>query len=106
MSGKLVFYLYYYEDENLFTDDDGHVVYDIFDLITPQDLFLFRHDNGFNVFTLRTDQDILVEIVPIPDEVCGLQEIPPINLGDDYERIERYMMARAHGYLWPYAEEH
>jgi len=92
--GKLILYLYYYEDENLFTDDDGHVIYDIFTIITPQDLFLFRHDNGFNIFPMKEHNDVLCEIIPVPGEVCSMQEVPEIDLGDDYERIERYEKAR------------
>lgn len=97
--GKLIFYMYYYEDVNLFTDDDGHVIYDIFTIITPQDLFLFRHDNGFNVFPMRGHDDVLCEIIPVPDEVCGLQEFPELDLGDDYERIDRYEKARLSGHF-------
>ena len=96
--GKMMFYLYYYEDDNLFTDDDGHVIYDIFSVITPQDLFLFRHDNGFNVFPMRDHNDVLCEIIPVPDEVCGLQDLLPIDLGDDYERIDRYEKAKLSGH--------
>ena len=35
--------LYYYPDENYFTDEDGYVVYDIFSYITPNELMWFLH---------------------------------------------------------------
>ena len=98
--GKLIFYIFYYENENLFTDDDGHVIYDLFTVITPQELFLFRHDNGFNVFPMKGHDDVICEIIPVPDEVCGLQETPEIDLGDDYERIERYHQAVLAGHYY------
>lgn len=97
VNDKLIFYLYYYEDENLFTDNGGHVIYDIFNIITPQDLFLFQYDNGYNIFPMVWNPNTLCEIIPIPDEVCGLQDIPDIDIGDDYERIERYEKARMSG---------
>ena len=97
MDERLIFYLYYYRDENLFIDDDGHVVYDLFTMITPQNLFMFRHDEGYNTFPMVGNSNILCEIIPIPDEVCGWQELFDIDVGDDYERIERYELAKLHG---------
>ena len=92
--GKFIFYLYYHEDENLFTDDLGQVIYNIFSIITPQDLYLFHHDNGFNIFPLLGHDDAICEIISVPDEVCGLKDIPEIDFGDDFERIKRYANAK------------
>lgn len=60
----------YFEDDNIFTDDDGHIIENIFELITPGDLYLFRSDPGYNVFPLRSNNRVLVEIVG-PDEFPG-----------------------------------
>lgn len=37
-----VFQIYYYVDENIFTDEDGFIIYNIWNYITANDLFLFR----------------------------------------------------------------
>ena len=89
MATQLVFQLYYYERENVFTDGDGHVVYDIFSMITPQDLFLFRYDHGNNCFPIVGDPDFLCEIIPVPGEDCGTVDSP--DFGDDYERCGRLL---------------
>jgi len=86
MQGKMVLHIYYHDRENIFTDDDGHVIYDLFDIITPQDLFLFRFDPGFNCFPVVGDPDVLCEIIIEPGEDCGSPD-----LGDDEERIGRML---------------
>ena len=89
--GKLVFYLYYYEEENFFTDENGWIIYDLFNIITPLDLYLFQTDNGYNVFPMVGHDDVFCEIISVPDECCGLQEFPhPVDMGDDYETLDRY----------------
>ena len=67
-------YLYYYKDENHFTDCDGRIIYNIFTMITPQDLYLFRHDHGDNTFRMKGNRNVLCEITYVPDEVCGVQD--------------------------------
>ena len=87
-----IYHLYYYEHENMFADPDGHVVYDLFSLITPQDLFLFRTDHGNNYFPLVNNPAYMCEITILPGEDCGAVEPlylnykncnPIINLYDD-----------------------
>lgn len=90
---KPVIYLFYYEDENFFTDEYGEIIYNMFDMITPQDLFMFKYDRGYNLFPHKKDRTILYEIITIPEEICGEQELY-IDVGDDYERMERYEKAR------------
>ncbi len=87
---KLVFYIYYYENENIFTDDDGHVIFDLFSIITPQDIFLFKYDNSVNLFPMKGHDDILCEIIPVLDE----EDVLSFDTGDDYERINRYEKAK------------
>lgn len=86
-------FIYYYEEENVFTKDDGRVIFNIFDIITPNDLYLFRYDPSFSCFSMKDNRNILVDIISVPEEVCGWIEIPDIDLGDDWERIERYERA-------------
>ena len=97
MNNKLVFYLYYYEDENLFTDDGGHVVYDIYNLITPQDLYMFRNDEKYTCFALKGYRDAICEIIIIPKEYFKYPEVPDIDFGEDYERLQRYEKAKTMG---------
>ncbi len=94
MRRKLIFHLYYYEDENLFVDDDGHVIHDLFNIITPHNLFMFKQDFGYNLFPVVGKRNVLCEIIPMPDEVGGPKEI---DIGDDYERIGRYETAKLSG---------
>lgn len=96
---KSYFYINYYQDENIFTDECGNIMYDIFTVITPQNLFMFRHDYGNNCFPMVGNPDILCEIILVPDEVCGLHEIYDLDPGDDYERIMRYEEAKWNGGL-------
>ncbi len=76
LSEESVVYLYYFEEDNYFVDCDGHTIYDIFSLITPSDLLLFRRDNAINVFPLRGTpwhSRRYVEITPwSAEEVCLL----------------------------------
>ena len=46
--------LYYYPEENYFTDEDGYVVYDIFSYITPNELTWFLHNKESLCF-IRAD---------------------------------------------------
>ena len=66
MGQQIVIHLYYHERENVFTDSEGQIVYDIFTMITPQDLFLFRYDPGMTCFPLGGDPDFLCEIITEP----------------------------------------
>lgn len=77
----MTLYIYYYEDENVFTDEDGHVIYDTFDIITPNDIYLFKHDPAFNSFRMVSDREVIVQIIYIPGELCRFDEVPIINFG-------------------------
>ena len=35
-------YLFYEKGDNVFLDEDGYIIWDIFSLVTPNDLYLFR----------------------------------------------------------------
>lgn len=47
-------YLYYYEDENLIRDEDGNIIYDIYRLVSPQDIYMFKTSKqGYVVFNTK-----------------------------------------------------
>jgi len=50
-------------EENFFLDECGQPIHNIFELITPNDLFLYREDPGHNIFPLRDHKDVWVEIL-------------------------------------------
>ena len=105
---RLVLYIYYHKDENIFVDEDGHVIYDIFTVITPIDLFLFRRDPGFSCFHMVGKSDILCEIITIPDDVRGLDmdtyhrfcAESDLYFGEDHERNHRFEEAKSSGCFW------
>lgn len=95
---RSTFYLYYYENENLFTNERGQIVFNMFELITPNDMFLFRKDDNFNCFPMRNNRDAFIQIIPIPFEFWAWQEVAYLDIGDDLERVKRYEEARLYGY--------
>ena len=58
---KDVLYIYWDPDENVFVDEDGLWVIPT-DLITPNDLYLWRQDHDFNLFPMRGSEDVAVQI--------------------------------------------
>lgn len=85
-------YLYYYEDENLFVDQEGEAVFDLFRTITPSDLFLFRHIlDDYENFPMVDHPEITVHIITVPKEpICGRLHIPELDLKQSYEQYEIY----------------
>jgi len=63
--------LWYYPEDNLFIDDNGFPVFDIFRMITPNDLFLFRHDKEYTLLSCSTNPKIGVELF-YPDDDYSL----------------------------------
>lgn len=59
---KEVLYLEYDSVENSFYDDGGFHIDNILDFLKPSDLFLFRNDYDYNVFTHRSNKDIVCVI--------------------------------------------
>lgn len=54
--------LYYLPDENKFTDEDGYVIFDIYRIITPNDVFLFRELQDYLIVKHATTPGLLVEM--------------------------------------------
>lgn len=56
-------HLQYWPHDNLITDGNGDVVYDIFSIITPSDLAMFKDNPYWDMYFLHVSQsDILVGI--------------------------------------------
>lgn len=56
------FGIYYDADNNWFIDEDGYVIYDIYDLITPNDVFLFKERLRYMIVSYKHNKKIGVEI--------------------------------------------
>lgn len=85
-------YLYYYEKENIFVDEEGEVIFDLFRAITPSDLFLFRNIlDDYENFPMVDHPEVTVRIISIPKEpVCGRLHIPALDLQKCFEQYEQY----------------
>lgn len=58
-----IIYIYYNKKDNIFYSIFDSPIYNIFEFVTPQDILLFKNDPGYNIFSYRYNDDILVEIV-------------------------------------------
>lgn len=90
-----VFGIFYDADNNWFVDEDGYIIYDLFSIITPNDLFLFRYKQEYMLVPYRADKKMGVEIFFPDDEWFDLPEIimskannetsyPEIMIGGEY----------------------
>lgn len=95
-------YLVYYENENYFVDlETDQILFEIYNVITPSDLFLFRHDpDKFCKFPWVMDRHVTVHIIFVPiGEICSdyvgyLKMVETNDLKDDYDRYEKYERTR------------
>lgn len=62
MGYDAILYLTYEPEENTFYDECGFRIVNIFEIISPNDLLLFRHDSHNCCFLKRDEYDILVVI--------------------------------------------
>lgn len=64
--------LYYDEENNVFIDGEGEVVFEIFEIITPNDLYLFKHNQTDTIVNHSTLPGMLVVLYwPDQDFVYG-----------------------------------
>jgi len=84
--------LYYYESENIFVDEEGEIVYDLFRIITPSDLYLFHEiPDDYEFFPMVDHPDVDVYILTIPKEpICGQLYNPQLDLRNCYELYEEH----------------
>lgn len=94
--------LYYLKDDNVFMDGEGEIVFEIFEVISPNDLYLFKRNKEHTIVNHHTEPGLLVDLYwPEEDEyyfdnsLCHDYSI--MDIGDDEERIERYEKARLSG---------
>jgi hypothetical protein len=55
--------VFYNPIENIFYDQCGIRIINIFEIITPNDLFLFKHDNNNCYFRMKDEPYIICEIM-------------------------------------------
>jgi len=80
--------LYYLKEDNVFIDGEGEIVFEIFEIITPNDLYLFKRHKTYMIVNHRTEPQIFVELYWPEDEE---------ERYFDEERIERYERAKSSG---------
>ena len=59
--------LFYDADRNVFIDEDGFIIWSIFEVITPNDLFLFKRNQEYMLVRHRSIPELLVELY-YPDD--------------------------------------
>jgi len=59
--------LFYDEERNIFIDEDGFIVWDLFEIITPNDLFLFKLNKEYMLVKHVSMKEVLVEMY-YPDD--------------------------------------
>lgn len=63
-----IIYLWWDPRDNAFYDPHGARLSNIFELVTPNDILLFRNDHGYNTFPYVKDKTVLCEINVLDDE--------------------------------------
>lgn len=76
--------LYYIKEDNVFMDGEGDVVIDeIFEVIHPNDLYLFKRKKEDMVVRHRTESGVIVELFyPEPDEYASRRSFGVSNYVD------------------------
>ena len=88
--------LYYMKEDNIFMDGEGSIVFNLFEIVRPNDIFMFKHYKENMLVQHATIPEGLVELFyPEEDDYCydvNLMHDESIvhMVGDDYERISRY----------------
>jgi len=54
--------LYYNKEDNVFVDEDGYIICNLFELIAPNDLYLFRKHQTYMVVRHRTLPGFICEL--------------------------------------------
>ncbi len=56
------FGLFYDEERNVFYDEDGFIIWSIFEIISPNDLLLFKKNKEYMLVHHQTMPEVLVEL--------------------------------------------
>ena len=54
--------LFYDAESNRFVDEDGFIIWSIFEIITPNDLLLFKLNRCYTLVRHRSIPEVLVEL--------------------------------------------
>lgn len=54
--------IFYVPEWNVFMDEDGFIIWSIFEIITPNDLFLFKRNKEYMCVQHCTMKEVLVEM--------------------------------------------
>lgn len=61
--------LFYDRDNNVFIDEDGYIVWNMYEMITPNDMFLFKKKREYMVVNHKTLPGVVCELYyPEEDE--------------------------------------
>ncbi len=61
--------LFYCQDENVFMDEDGNLVWDIFTYVTPNDVYLLHEHKEYMVVRHRSKPGVICELhYPLEEE--------------------------------------
>lgn len=63
-----VVYVRYDPDDNIYYDECGFRIDNIFEMLTPNDVYMFAQDPGYNTFPLRNHVHTLCEILVETEE--------------------------------------
>lgn len=58
----IVYSLFYDADHNWFVDEDGEIVYNMYQYITPNDLYLFKRSKCYMVFPFVQEKGVSIEL--------------------------------------------
>lgn len=85
-------YLFYYEDENIFVDEYNEIVWDIFYLITPGDMLLFKSNwDKYDTFPIIGMEGITCRITVIPNgPICGTTIPQIMTEAESYKNYEKH----------------
>jgi hypothetical protein len=63
MGYDMIMYIFYDSVLNIFYDINGLEVHYLFELLTPNDIMLFKQDHEHNIFMNREDRRTMIEIL-------------------------------------------
>jgi hypothetical protein len=78
--------MYYDRDNNIFVDEDGFPIYEIFTMITPNDLYLFKKKKCYMIVNHKTLKNVVCELYWLDDD----SDYETMDINDDGERADRY----------------
>lgn len=61
--------LYYYKDDNIFTNDDGEIIYDIYKYVPASLLPVFKDRQGiFYIYSSENEDEVYEIVIPITED--------------------------------------